>query len=140
VLKESQRFPLQNKLIDFHIQKNQDFLLANPPIWLSFFGLIEILFQLPFFVLGAYYLYKRNSKVHSYMVIYGAEASLTTLVCIVYIFINGHEQGLGGSAVNNLVFIYLPTFVIPFSLVIDTIKEANEEFLEAEQGNSKKTQ
>lgn len=49
---------IQKSLLEFHIGQNKDFLLANPPSWLTVFGWIELVLQLPFFFIGAAALFK----------------------------------------------------------------------------------
>lgn len=50
---------MQQMIIKFHVSTNKDFLLQSPPVWLVVFGWIELVFQLPFFFIAAYALYKR---------------------------------------------------------------------------------
>lgn len=127
VISKEYLFPFQRDLIEFHITSNKDFLLENPPFLLVIFGWIEVLFQLPFFFIGAYYLYKRNPKIELYIAFYGLEASLTTMYCICYVFLLGKTFDLTNLEINKLVFVYLPTFVIPFCMLLDTSKRFETE-------------
>ncbi|ODQ63588.1 hypothetical protein NADFUDRAFT_62177 [Nadsonia fulvescens var. elongata DSM 6958] len=133
--------PLHTFLLDFHIKSNKDLLNANPPNWLVVFVFMEILFQLPFFFWGAYRLYtvKRipnsvedapdhmdqnaNGKLYLWILIYGLNASITTLGCIAEIFKFGPSQLnlLSNDDVTKLVSVYLPTFLIPFGMAVDMV-------------------
>lgn len=52
------RLPLQHTLLTFHATANKDFLVLLAPLWLKAAVFIEIVFQLPLFVFGAYWLLK----------------------------------------------------------------------------------
>lgn len=119
VLPSSQRLGIQNTLVDFHIQTNKDFLLANPPLWLKIFGAFEILFQLPFFFVGAWALWKRWAPVYVGITVYGFNAFLTTLVCLAYVQAEGVSNGLTSDEVLALGGLYTPYLVIPLVMMID---------------------
>ncbi|EDO17491.1 hypothetical protein Kpol_1058p28 [Vanderwaltozyma polyspora DSM 70294] len=132
---------LQN-LIKFHINNNNDFLLADKPLWLVIFVLIELVVQLPLFVYFTIYLprlkqgdsnlanddkvEKRSrqefqSRLNWWLKLYGFNASLTTLICIVVIYFNGHQLNNVDIAMTlneklSLIGVYLPTFLIPLRL------------------------
>lgn len=55
---EQYLFPIQKTLQSFHIESNNDLLVANPQPWLVGFVWLEIIFQIPFFVAGTYYFFK----------------------------------------------------------------------------------
>lgn len=129
---------LQKSLIGIQVEQNKDFLLANPPSWLVVFGWIELVVQLPFFVIGSVALYKSeydtrsmevltnnnlqgSTKVYPYLVAYGLEASITTACCLVAIWVQGHEHGLNHIDIISLIGIYLPTFLIPFYMTNEVL-------------------
>ncbi|RLV85196.1 putative membrane protein [Meyerozyma sp. JA9] len=107
------------KLLEFHISTNKDFLLVQLPLWLQAFGAVELLFQLPLFVIGAYCLYIKSRAIYPYMLLYGFNASFTTAVCIVHVFHDGHSYGLSEAQVRQLILVYVPYFAIPFVMMVD---------------------
>lgn len=110
-------------VLDFHISTNKDFLLVETPLWLQVFGLFELVFQLPLFVYCSIKLYKGNDRLHwIWMVIYGFNASFTTLVCLVYVYLTGDQYGLSFGERINLLGIYSPYLVIPLVMLIDYVK------------------
>lgn len=107
--------PIQHKLLEIQISQNKDFLLVQKPVWLQTFVWVEIILQLPFFVWAAYALAKKNRKAYVACLIYGVEASTTTLGCL-------GEVACGDLASGDklkLLAIYLPTFLIPLWMTID---------------------
>ena len=123
---------LQHRLGRFHIESNNDLLVANPPPWLVAYVWLELLFQLPFFFFGAYYFLKGeiflnifilslinylldNKKVYIPSLIYGVEAATTTFACLVELFYLDVSQ----SDLIKLVSFYLPTLVVPVLLSWD---------------------
>lgn len=57
-LPEQYLFPIQTKLKTYHIESNNDLLVANPQPWLVSFVWLEILFQVPYFVIATYCFFK----------------------------------------------------------------------------------
>lgn len=119
VLPLSSRFALQNTLVEFHILSNKDFLLADPPLWLQVFGGFEILFQLPFFIVGAWALWEQWAPIYVGITVYGFNAFLTTLVCLAYVQSEGVANGLTSDDVLALGGLYTPYLVIPLVMMID---------------------
>ncbi|KAH3685761.1 hypothetical protein WICPIJ_003280 [Wickerhamomyces pijperi] len=111
----------QLNLINFHISEYKDFLLQDPPKWLVLFGWVEVLFQLPLFLFGAISLYQRRSKVYPYLFVYGIEASLTTLVCMVVIALNGEAHGMTTEEIQKLEMLYSPILAISVFLSVDML-------------------
>lgn len=113
---------IQQSIIEFHISNNNDFLLRSPPAWLVFFGWIEVTLQLPLFFIAAYALYKRSPSIYPYLFLYGIEASMTTLCCLLNILTEGQANGLSTGEISNLFGVYLPTFLIPWYMAYDTFQ------------------
>ncbi|CDR45997.1 CYFA0S21e00518g1_1 [Cyberlindnera fabianii] len=109
----------QKAIIEFHTSSNNDYLLLSPPDWLVVFGWVEILFQLPLFGYAALQLYKRSPTIYPLLFVYGVEAAVTTLCCLLHIVSEGGNHGLTQMEVINLFGVYLPTFVIPLFMAID---------------------
>lgn len=107
------------KLLELHISTNKDFLLVQLPLWLQAFGAVELFFQLPLFVIGAYCLYIKSRAIYPYMLLYGFNASFTTAICIVHVFYDGHTYGLLEAQVKQLILVYVPYFAIPFLMLVD---------------------
>lgn len=137
---------VQSTLLELHIEMNNDPLVRNPPAWFVIFVIIEIAFQLPFFVVAAIAFYKgtyiRSNKIKTNLqsryltllllkdskqiyvltLIYAVNASLTTLACIIefmYGFQNLSADEFSDEDRTNLVWVYLPTFVIPLFMMYD---------------------
>ncbi|ODQ82094.1 hypothetical protein BABINDRAFT_170629 [Babjeviella inositovora NRRL Y-12698] len=123
VIPPAHRPLLQQQILKFHFEQNKDFLLVNVRNWLWCFGIIEMVFQLPFFAWAAYRLLGRKGQMLTLtmapgMILYGFNASVTSLVCIVEIVLEGARNGLTQSEVWALVGVYFPTFVIPFVMLL----------------------
>lgn len=119
VLPPSSRFAIQNTLVEYHILANKDFLLADPPLWLRIFGGFEILYQLPFFVVGAWALWKQWTPIYVGITVYGFNAFLTTLVCLAYVESEGVANGLTRDEVLALGGLYTPYLLIPLVMMVD---------------------
>lgn len=98
---------------------NKDFLLEKPALWLQVFGWFEMVVQLPIFLLAPLALARNGSKIYVVMTIYGFNAFLTTLVCLVYVLDKGEAHGLTVEEVWNLFALYVPYLVIPFAMMVD---------------------
>lgn len=135
-------------LVDFHVRQNNDYLLFERPLLLQIFVLIELVVQLPMFVYFAYEFRKiwalrtlpedknvkmqlstRTRRLYKYLMIYGINASFTTLWCIYKVCTYGYypytqeiPHRVAGLPLTtqdtiNLVMVYLPTFLIPARLM-----------------------
>lgn len=113
---------ISQKLLELHINTNKDFLIVLRPIWLQVFGAVELLFQLPLFVVGAYLLYKKSKSVFPYMLLYGFNASFTTTVCIAFILHDSPIYGFLRGQTAQLAAVYLPYFIIPFIIMVDYLR------------------
>lgn len=119
---------LQKTLLSIHVTVNKDFLSLHPPLWLKLFVVIELLFQLPFFFVASIdYLTRQSPQLKLWNVLYGFNASLTTLVCLIYIAFQGPSEGLTHKEVFSLLGVYFPTFIIPLAMMIDNIKRISSE-------------
>ncbi|CAH2355388.1 uncharacterized membrane protein [[Candida] railenensis] len=116
------QFNIQKTLVSFHIATNKDFLLDTLPLWLKVFGFIELTFQLPLFFFAAIKLYHNSSSVYPWLVVYGFNASFTTLVCLVHVLVEGNSHGLQDAEVYGLFGLYVPYFIIPLVMLIDSMK------------------
>lgn len=125
VLPPHMRWPIQEAILNYHIAQNKDFLLIHSPLWLSAAGAIELVFQLPFFFVGAYSLLYSAYQYYPLIFAYGVNAALTTLFCLVEIaaYNNQHADVVGFFVESadkwKLASVYLPTFIIPFAMCID---------------------
>lgn len=111
--------PLQQYLSDLHLSVNKDFLLQSPPLWLKYFGMFEVLFQLPIFFIAAYMLYQGSKSVLVMMSIYGFNAFFTTGVCLLYVLTDYKSHSLTDSEMWNLFGLYTPYFIIPLFMMVD---------------------
>lgn len=122
IIPKDWQFPIQKTLVLFHIAANNDFLLDTLPLWLQVFGLVELVFQLPLFIYAAFKLYHNAKSIYPWLIIYGFNASFTTLVCLVYVIAEGEAHGLTPTEVYGLFGLYLPYFLIPLFMLIDSMK------------------
>lgn len=119
VLSPQNQFTLSKKLLEIQIVQNKDFLLATSPLWLKVFGLIELGFQLPFFFYVLKLMRDNNPKRYLLSCIYGFNASLTTLVCLLYVYIEGGDHGLAPMDQYKLIAVYFPYFIVPLIMMVD---------------------
>ncbi|SMN20045.1 similar to Saccharomyces cerevisiae YLR050C Putative protein of unknown function [Maudiozyma saulgeensis] len=127
-----------NRMIEWHISENNDFLLLEKPSWFFWMVVVELIFQLP-----AFFYFIKNMNVFSngnddsnkkikadklnkrkivakLLKLYGLNASLTSLFCIWVIYQRGYYPG-NGLPLNSmdkfkLIAYYTPTFLIPLRL------------------------
>lgn len=114
------KFRIAGWLLESHIARYHDFLLWDRPTWLKIFVLLELVVQLPLFFHFAKQL-RQNCVPRGTLKLYGILASTTTLVCIGAI-LEGHypDTAIPLSPLDKLrlVGVYLPTFLLPFRLVL----------------------
>ncbi|ODV86100.1 hypothetical protein CANARDRAFT_7456 [[Candida] arabinofermentans NRRL YB-2248] len=132
---ENYRLTIQQKLYEFHINKNKDFLGLNVELWMKSFVLFELIFQLPIFIYAIYDYYFKNDKIGyskklwPILSIYGFNASFTTLICIIYIIFKSEENGIVGFEFEfwNLLGLYTPTFILPAYMMFDFMNRCMRE-------------
>ncbi|AGO10992.1 AaceriAFR508Wp [[Ashbya] aceris (nom. inval.)] len=134
-----QAFQLAPRLVNWHISRNNDFLLQEKPAWLWWFIVVELVFQLPFFLFITrrfVQLWKltfyggEESKPMQFQLwrimagglrLYGLNASLTTLMCLWAIWSRGYYPATGLPMAladkAKLSMLYVPYFLIPLRLV-----------------------
>ena len=111
---------LTTNLLQFHISQNNDILLLHPQTWFKSFIAFECILQLPLFFYFVKKHVQSNLDVRYYLwsVVYGFNASFTTLVCMVHILIDGQTQfGLNQLSALKLCGIYLPYLIIPLVIL-----------------------
>ncbi|KAK9235639.1 transmembrane protein 6/97 [Lipomyces kononenkoae] len=118
VIEHDSRPGFQKALLKVQIEENKDPLMANVPVWLYTFIGVELLFQLPVFIGGAWALHRDYKKAYIALLIYGVNASITTLACIAELAWNQEFELTGGER-QKLIWIYFPTFLIPLILTVD---------------------
>lgn len=96
---------------------------------MKYFVAVEMIFQLPVFIICIISYIKSgskkqiNKKLYPFILMYGFNAAFTSLQCLVYIYSEGHSKyGLTKSEVYNLLGLYTPTFLIPLLMCIDITK------------------
>lgn len=119
VIPSQWQLPVQKLVVSTHIQQNNDFMLEILPFWLKVFGAFELFVQLPIFVVSIVKYHQKSLTVLPILIVYGFNAFLTTLVCLVYVALEGPNQGLSPFEVGKLQLIYLPYLIIPFIMLID---------------------
>lgn len=119
VIPPRHQLAIQRTLLRIHIAENKDFLLLTLPLWLQVFGWFEMVVQLPVFVVGSVGLARNTAKIYPVLMVYGFNAFLTTLVCVVYALVEGPGHGLTTAEVWRLVAVYSPYLAIPFGMMVD---------------------
>lgn len=127
LIPEDYQLSLQKALVQLHIEVNKDFLLAQLPLWLKIFGIFELTIQLPFFICAPLLLIKRKKSLYPFMVLYGFNASFTTLVCLCHIFLESEQNGLSSWDSWKLSALYMPYLLIPFFIMVDYIIRITKE-------------
>lgn len=118
------RFPVWTSLVQWHCNQNQDILLIEKPVWLWWFVLIELVFQLPLFfyfvrnwsILTQPKRSPKRQRFTSLVQWYALEASVTTALCIAAIWT---RSDITLPHQIQLTLIYLPTFLIPGRLLLN---------------------
>jgi len=117
----------------------QDKLMTHPPQpWFSSLVSLEVLFQLPFFLVAVYALLQKQSKnceenykhslirgdglFRSLCIIYGSSAA-TSLVPNLASLLTDHDTTVGEKGV--LLGFYLPYLIFPLWLVVIAVCEEN---------------
>jgi hypothetical protein len=59
------------RLLEFHISTNHDPLMDDQPVWFKSFILCELLFQLPFFIIGFRAFYMKRNWIRIPGLVYG---------------------------------------------------------------------
>ena len=135
-------------LIQWHIKNNNDFLMDECPWWFQAMVYLELVFQLPlfFYFLRDLKLFKATTRdtgdslllsddkfsksritrqlttLKRWLRVYGWNASLTSLMCIIAIYRHGHypltATPLSTADRCALIAFYFPTFLIPLRLCL----------------------
>lgn len=125
VIPKEYQISIQRTLSNFHIENNKDFLAIESPIWMKIFVAWELVFQLPFFFYVIYdYLVlnkfkKFSTNVWVSFLIYGFNAGFTSMICLIYIFLQSESNGLSFTEMLNLLSLYLPTTLLPYYMMYD---------------------
>lgn len=130
---EYQNF-IQKRLSLFHIEQNKDFLAIESPLWMKFFVVWELIFQLPFFIYAIINYLQNGRKFYSkklwiMFLVYGFNAGFTTLLCICYIVSDSGKYQLTTGEFLNLLGLYTPTMLLPFYMMYDFWIRINNELL-----------
>ncbi|KAF9006043.1 hypothetical protein BDQ17DRAFT_1239476 [Cyathus striatus] len=101
---------------------------SNSLLWFKSFAVLEMLFQLPTFILGMRGLYKGSRTIYVLLLAYGASTATTTLPCIVQLLTTPETTSAtiakGIVSVTNeqrfiLLSSYVPFFLIPLIMAVD---------------------
>ncbi|KAK9464063.1 transmembrane protein 6/97 [Lipomyces oligophaga] len=119
VIPRKYQLSFQTFLLDKHIQDHNDPLVADPPVWFQSFVVVEVVGQLPFFFIAAYAFAKGSANIYITTLVYGVVASITTYGCLAEVMFGLDSAALSASDRQSLIWMYLPTFVIPLGIAID---------------------
>lgn len=119
IIPKEYQLGIQKFILDYHISLNKDFLLVQLPLWLKVFANFEMFIQLPIFFIGSYKLKQKSLTVYPILMIYGFNAFFTTLVCLIYVWYDGVDNGLSDIDIYKLIAVYLPYLFIPLVMLLD---------------------
>ncbi|GAA5849678.1 hypothetical protein JCM8547_000532 [Rhodosporidiobolus lusitaniae] len=91
---------------------------ANAPLfaWFQSFIILEILFQVPVFFLGARGLWKHNPSIYPLLAVYGASSATTTWACLATVLT---VPGMSQPHLVKLLASYVPFLLIPLAMAVD---------------------
>ncbi|KAL0566459.1 hypothetical protein V5O48_015553 [Marasmius crinis-equi] len=92
---------------------------ANELIWFRSFLWMELLFQIPTFVLGIRGLSKNSPKIYPLLCLYGASTATTTLPCLLHVTKAFYDGALTDMQFGILISGYIPFLLIPLVMAID---------------------
>ncbi|KAG7093985.1 hypothetical protein E1B28_007615 [Marasmius oreades] len=92
---------------------------ATELMWFHSFIYMELLFQLPTFVLGIRGLTKNSPKIYPLLCLYGASTATTTLPCLLHVTQAFHANAITTAQFSILISGYVPFLVIPLTMAID---------------------
>ncbi|EIN09658.1 hypothetical protein PUNSTDRAFT_113088 [Punctularia strigosozonata HHB-11173 SS5] len=97
-------------------------------LWLRTFMVLEALFQLPTFVIGARGLYKGSKSIYPLLLVYAASTSTTVLPCLAVILatpstspetLSAKLSSVSPEQRALLLASYIPFFLIPLLMTLD---------------------
>ncbi|KAM0748075.1 hypothetical protein T439DRAFT_328062 [Meredithblackwellia eburnea MCA 4105] len=97
--------------------KDDPLLQNNLVPWFQTFIVLEMVFQLPVFVIGAIGLKKRSPKIYPLLTIYGTSCATTTLACLSTVIFDPRPSVQ--SQLPKLLGSYVPFLLIPLSMAVD---------------------
>lgn len=100
---------------DWYLATYHDMIIARKPLWLQSFIWAECLFQMPFFFVATYGLWKRKNWIRIPSIIYGSHVATTVWAILAEILL-GNDNTVQEKA--TLFGFYAPYFVVPALLVI----------------------
>ncbi|AMD20263.1 HDL481Cp [Eremothecium sinecaudum] len=134
-----EKYHLAPNVLNWYINYNNDFLLYENPIWFQWFVVVDLIFQLPFFIyitrsFNKLWMIRHKKgekpkpaaqdlwrKMSIALRLYGLNASFTTFICIWNILARAYYPltGLPMSSSDKLwlLGLYVPYFIIPFRLL-----------------------
>ncbi|KAF9269089.1 hypothetical protein L218DRAFT_916675 [Marasmius fiardii PR-910] len=92
---------------------------ATELLWFRSFLWMELLFQLPTFVLGIRGLSKNSPKIYPLLCLYGASTATTTLPCLLHVTQAFYANAITTIQFSILVSGYIPFLFIPLGMAID---------------------
>ncbi|KAI9311653.1 transmembrane protein 6/97 [Dichotomocladium elegans] len=114
-------------VLAWYLALYKDPILAPPTpfLWFQSFVLCEALLQLPFFFVACYGLSKNSSSIRLPMIVYGAHVATTVIPCIAETVFNQHFE-LTQMERLTLCGFYLPYFIIPCIMMIDSYRRVSK--------------
>ncbi|GAA6027672.1 hypothetical protein JCM8097_007976 [Rhodosporidiobolus ruineniae] len=91
---------------------------ANAPLfaWFQSFIILEILFQVPVFFIGARGLWKHTPTIYPLLAVYGASSATTTFACLATVLT---MPGISQPHLIKLLASYVPFLLVPLGMAID---------------------
>ena len=104
-------------LLGWHIETNHDFLMRTRPDWFRSLVFVEVLLQLPFFVVASRALLARTeARFRAAFVVYGAHTATTMVPILGEIILRGGDAFPTESHRWRLVAIYVPYLAVPLAI------------------------
>ncbi|GAA5930470.1 hypothetical protein JCM1841_006550 [Sporobolomyces salmonicolor] len=91
---------------------------AQAPLfaWFQAYIILEVLFQLPVFVLGVRGLWRGSSTIYPLLALYGASSATTTYACLATVLL---MPGIPSQHLVKLLASYVPFLLVPLALAVD---------------------
>ncbi|BGO99394.1 putative membrane protein [Rhodotorula toruloides] len=109
---------------------------ANSPLfaWFQSFIILEILLQVPVFVVGMRGLWKNTPTIYPLLLLYSSSSATTTLACLATVL---SLPSLPPAHLTKLLASYTPFFLVPAGMAVDMLGRLAGLVRRAEKGKGK---
>ncbi|ORY31410.1 transmembrane protein 6/97 [Naematelia encephala] len=88
-------------------------------LWIEPFFFLELVFQVPSFVVGAIGLWKNDKRVYPLMLAYAASTATTMLPTVQSLYTAPSNPPLSSAELYNLFASYLPFLIVTLGMAVD---------------------